>query len=353
MTNPEASLEHIAHLLDKAKQLPKQHIAQPTFFEITGYPHLENVSSNVLAFYLQPSNPHELGGLFLQSLCCAVNHSIDGLEVASANVRTEESTSGNKRIDIVIETDQSIIGIENKIYHELNNDLRAYWQHLSSNAQSRNVLGIVLSLKPMQSPYATKFKNITYEQLFTQFEPSLSKLDQSNRYHLFLLDFIQNIRNLTGGTTMDIDRINFFRSHQQEINNLLSEINALKQDMRGRLRQLAETLELERHGSRVTPGYWSPPNAAAMEFLFYTIEIKPQCLLQIDIFIDLSGWHIQFWNRRGERQLVQQMIKEQEIPYRIQQKPVWRLVYTGPCPPFEADIRDLHQWVTDVTRRLM
>ncbi|WP_159790801.1 PD-(D/E)XK nuclease family protein [Sodalinema gerasimenkoae] len=349
----EESLKRIANLLNNAKQLPKQKVAQPTFFEITGYPHLENVSSNVLAFYLQPNNPHQLGGLLLQALCLAANHPIDELDAASATVRTEESTSGNKRIDIVIETNNTIIGIENKIYHELNNDLQVYWRHLSLNAQSRNVMGIVLSLKPMQSPDTTGFQNITYEQLFTQFEPSLSTLDQSKRYHLFLLEFIQNIRNLIGGTTMDLDRINFFRNHQQEINNLLSEIDRLKQDMRQRLNQLAETLELERHDSRVTQGYSSPPTAAVMEFLFYTIDINPQCVLQIDIFIDLSGWHMQFWNRRGERQRVQHMMIEQDIPHRVQQKPVWRLVYTGPCPPFEADISELHPWVTEVTNQLI
>lgn len=52
MTRAKESLERIANLLNNAKQLPKLDVAQPTFFEITGYPHLENVSSNVLAFLL-------------------------------------------------------------------------------------------------------------------------------------------------------------------------------------------------------------------------------------------------------------------------------------------------------------
>ena len=346
------SFEQIKTFLMAVGQLPRQRDIQPTIFEITGYPHLENVSSNLLAFYLQPNNPHGLGNSFLQALCRASNTLIDTQETISASIRTEESTTNNKRIDIIIETDTIIIGIENKIFHELNNDLRTYWRHLNSNAQGRTVLGIVLSLKPLKSSSTTNFNYITYEELFTQFESVSPHLDSSNRYHMFLLDFIRSIRNLVKGTTMDMDKINLFRHHQQEINDLLSEVGLLKKDMLQRLNRLADVLQLDQQNSKVKRGYWSPSNAA-MEFLIYTIDINAQFMLQIDIFVQLSGWYMQFWNRKGDRHVVQQIISNHQIPHRIQHKPVWRVVYTGPCPSFETDVSDLRDWVAEVTDKLL
>ena len=39
-----------------------------TFFEICGFPHYENVISNVLTFFFDDQNPHNLNGLLIKSL---------------------------------------------------------------------------------------------------------------------------------------------------------------------------------------------------------------------------------------------------------------------------------------------
>ena len=78
-----------------------------SIFDITGYPHHENVSSNILAFYLNPNNEHGLGNLLYSSL---MNLS-DGNESQPDNIQInrEVSTQKGGRLDIVIETDTQIM----------------------------------------------------------------------------------------------------------------------------------------------------------------------------------------------------------------------------------------------------
>ena len=41
---------------------------QISIFDVSGYPHYENVCSNVLAFYLHPQKEHDLENLVLSAL---------------------------------------------------------------------------------------------------------------------------------------------------------------------------------------------------------------------------------------------------------------------------------------------
>lgn len=347
--------EHIARFLKEVHQLPPPPPTQPTIFEITGYPHLENVSSNVLAFYLQPNNPHGLGNMLLRTLYHVIDYPAHEVEMLDVSIHREETTAKNKRIDIIIETESTIIGIENKIYHVLSNDLGAYWQHLSSNAKGRDIMGVVLSLKPVALPEKSKFVCITYKDWFETFDLELEHLDFPSKYTVFLQDFVRTIRKLTKGISMDVDKINFFRDHQEELNRLLSYADLLREDMKRRLNELADSLQLEEKYPAVKKmKNWFPSNAA-IGSLNYTIVYDPQFVLQIDIMVKLSGWYMQFWNcpHNKHRHRVKQIISKHNIPYRVQDEPVWRLVYTGECPPFEADISDLHTWVSEAINTLL
>ena len=51
-------------LLEKFADLPKVESAPPTFMEIAGYPHYENVCSNILAFFFDTEEQHEYKDFF-------------------------------------------------------------------------------------------------------------------------------------------------------------------------------------------------------------------------------------------------------------------------------------------------
>ncbi len=96
-----------------------------TFFDICGYPHYENVVSNVLAFFFDPGKGHGLGTLCIEAIMQVLEsktYGIDGFWEVEREVRTEK---GNY-IDIVLRSDNTVIVIENKIYASVYNDLQDY-----------------------------------------------------------------------------------------------------------------------------------------------------------------------------------------------------------------------------------
>ena len=86
------SIEQIADLFAGLEKLPKAVKREQTFMEIAGYPHFENVCSNILAFYLQPCNNHGFGTLFLDVLAILINAEIE-IDGQSIDVRREELTA--------------------------------------------------------------------------------------------------------------------------------------------------------------------------------------------------------------------------------------------------------------------
>jgi hypothetical protein len=236
----------IQDMLHHVHCLPQRRERDKTFLEIAGYPHLENVASNILGFYFQSSNIHNYGNILFRAVLSFFDS--DASTDIAVNVRREDVTAENKRIDLVIETEDTIIGIENKIYHELNNDLKIYWSHLKAIAGEKRVLGIVLSLRAVNLPFdEAHFINITYDQFLEEIDLLLYKIhnEVTDRYSLFFQDFQETMRNLSRGTTMDYERLEFFKYHRQEIHSLLQEIKQIREEMRAKLKMLAEAHGIE------------------------------------------------------------------------------------------------------------
>ena len=98
------------------------------FFQIAGFPHYENVSSNVLKFFL--SNK-----LILKSLlnCALIDFNI--YDDSIHDVNREVLTENGNRIDIFVNTNKYIIGIENKINAGLDNPIDDYSNYLMDRAK--------------------------------------------------------------------------------------------------------------------------------------------------------------------------------------------------------------------------
>ncbi len=323
-----------------------------TIFEIAGYPHLENVSSNILSFYFASSQVHNFGSTLFKSLIFLLGESTE--QDVDVLTRREEVTLGSKRIDLILETDALVIGIENKIYHELLNDLDIYWAHLQSISQGRRTLGVLLCLQPVttQNPH---FTIITYQQLFRQVATERTKLGSSltSKYALFYDDFVRSINNLNRLTTMDTQRLTFLREHQSEVSTLLDEITNFREDIRSKLKSLQHLIAIENPQSQMLTagGLWRP-EVYPVDFLSYTLPITNTATLQADIALSLTGWRIQFFNRRGARTVVQEWLRTRNLTCRIQMQP-WRLLLEEPNPPqYEAEISVVFNWIMPILQKM-
>lgn len=136
------SPDQLHQLLDAFKGLSSP-IQDPTFMEIAGYPHYENVCSNILAFYLQPDAAHGLSDLCLKALLslASVNETL-----SNVTVEREVTTHAGNRIDLLIQSDTHLIAIENKIYHSVVNPLQDYVSFLERQPANRTLVMFLLSL---------------------------------------------------------------------------------------------------------------------------------------------------------------------------------------------------------------
>ena len=109
-------ISNYGKVLDDFKRLHIQTVAiEPTFLDISGFPHYENVCSNILQFFFQTNEAHGMGDLFIQSLLKTAGENISNTIIVNEVFREQPTPSG-KRLDIVITTDDYVVGIENKIY---------------------------------------------------------------------------------------------------------------------------------------------------------------------------------------------------------------------------------------------
>ena len=243
--------------------------------EIAGYPHFENVCSNILAFYLQPSNEHGFDTLFLDVLATLIGEDL-ATDAQSIDVRREEFTTQGKRIDLVIKSENYIFGIENKIFAGLYNDFPEYSRYLESSRNGRQVYKVLLSLRSIQpSPELDGFKPICYEEFFQKVVANIGScfLTAHEPHMTFLKDFIQTLQNLQEVTTMDRQRLKYFRDNHQNIAILLDEVDDFRKDMRIKTQQLKEIVTVEDMSNyNIASGLWKS-SRTLIDINLYIIKI--------------------------------------------------------------------------------
>src|SRR5207249_2975364 len=101
-----------------------------TLLEITRFPRSELAHSNILKFFLDPKEEHGLDDVFLKALLEAVGSPLVSSPLGAVEVVREDRTESNKSIDIVVEGEFFVVGIEHKIGAELYNPLKEYKERL-------------------------------------------------------------------------------------------------------------------------------------------------------------------------------------------------------------------------------
>lgn len=285
-----ALLTEYKELLSKFESIPKLKRTK-TFMEMSGYPHYENVCSNILAFYLNPFNEHGLRDLMLSALMkatdqeYAIDMSYEGIEI------NREVSAGKKRLDLLITTRNYVVGIENKIFHFLNNNLEEYSKLVKTRCyNSQKPVCIVLSLRK-ETPYAG-FINVTYEQFFHNIKNDIGKyiINADSHYVNLLTDFIKTIQNLNPITMENKDVWKFFKDNAKEIDELRKSFTIYEEYLLNNLTILKNYLN-EKHIDLdiVKAEIWKEKNFSC---IYYNIPLPNNHIITVDIVIDVYGWQI-------------------------------------------------------------
>ena len=270
--------------------------------EIAGYPHYENVCSNILKFYLNPKNEHGLNDLVLNSLLQLVQKDFHfDNEFEEIEIYREYRTINDNRLDLLILTNNFAIGIENKIFHHLHNDLTDYNETIKSKCNnSRKPVSLVLSLnkltsqEDLQKVNTNNFVNVTYDQFFQNIKQRIGGyLGESNiSYVNHLTDFIRSIENLTLETMENKSLWTFFKNNAETVKDLTNSFNDYRKSLYQKIYLLKEILHPDQFAPKADK-QWIYNGCR----LVHDYTIKSKYKIAIDTCIDVEGWEVLIFGR--------------------------------------------------------
>lgn len=278
--------------------------AEPTFLEIGGFPHYEQVISNFLAFFFNPQAEHGLNDLLLRAMQSAL-----GIEHLDADVTVETEV---EHIDIVVAGTSQAFAIENKIYHHAEaNPFERYVQVMERRypRQQRHFVLLALHAEAGASRRAELvrfgYRTITYAQLFAALRPLMGQYAEraSPRYWHLLIDLTKTIDNLARGSRFDMDTIQFFAENEQQLADLQREITNLRAHLREKLNGLHQVMRSEcadlLGSGVVSDGAYHRDGDALFRDTFYVDVSLPYGRVGVDTIVTLSGWELKLVPRGG------------------------------------------------------
>lgn len=281
-------------LLIAYQELPRVQRSS-TFMEIAGYPHYENVCSNILAFFLEPKAEHGLGDLILRAFVTMLGKPETSIP-SQLKITREHPAEQGQRIDLVIDSETFTLGIENKIYHWEANDLESYARVIDSLAagKDKEPLKVILCLHAKADQPAPKggFVRCTYPQLwsFVQAQLGLRLATAHPKWLLYLTDFMETTARLAGQTSEEMELIQFFSKHHELVERLaadrqrlLNRLATMVRNIHGRIMSREDIAKYKR-----SRGVWETFTLAN----HFTIQGKRIC---IDLVARLSGWSLVFF----------------------------------------------------------
>lgn len=228
-TLPLLDIEAPKQLLEKFKSLPTPPERRKAFLEIIGLSHLESISSKALAFFLDTNEAHDLNDLVLQALLSCLNQNSSDINIYGVihteAVEKEVSTNQGSRIDLLIETANELIIIENKIHHNANNPFDDYYHYGEQRRADKKGYYIVLGLDKPKEAIPDTFCFINHADLGDAIRQRLGNyIAEANQYYVnALIDYLQAIDAINPNTRigqMEQAIVDFFGNNHKQIQEL-------------------------------------------------------------------------------------------------------------------------------------
>ena len=196
-----------------------------SFFEQIGFQYNEGFYSNFIYFFLNPHEEHGFRDLFLKSLVIAYSENVSYLDediiCSEVGIDTEVPTKSGNFIDLVVETNNYVIVIENKIKHK---DINPFDDYVNNFAEvnNKNKIFVLLSVTPIKSKEShNKFRNLTYLSWIKIIKANYAQyIENANpKYIPFLNDFFINISSVYNMSN-NFELVNFCFQNKKEIQEI-------------------------------------------------------------------------------------------------------------------------------------
>ena len=207
----------------------------------------ENFISDWIAYLLDPSTFGTTEPLNVLLSMAGYEESIGTVE--NIEVLREHTFSDQRRIDFLIETDECLIGIENKIWSDLGyKQLEDYEKSLNDISKGRKIIKVLLfpasnkgeGVQKTLVESATGFVPITYEQYADKLKDIRLNFIENLRSAFMLQDFITYVEEYLMGDSMnkdiDFELVKFLYDRKNQLKALEDSKNILKEQFIGYIR---------------------------------------------------------------------------------------------------------------------
>ena len=212
------NMERLRALFEKLDAC-RQSKPKATFLSIGGRGYYENPASDLLQFFLVPSNAHGLGTLFIEALFEVTGVSVLDASLQALTVQREVHTTNNNRIDLLLKGAGWIMLIENKIWHEQINPFEDYEalakQRMKSDDQAHYVI-----LSPSGDSSQKDWTGLSYRKLIDALQIRLDACDsdkKATKWWHFAQDFIVHLDQELYTKAMTEDEIEFVEAHADDL----------------------------------------------------------------------------------------------------------------------------------------
>lgn len=355
-SSDESDTEIYLKLLQDFKALPP---SNRTFMEVSGYPHYENVCSNILAFYFDPNAEHRLRDLFISAFLHMAGKEVLTTDENSVEVYREYGTENRNRIDLVIDSDAFTIGIENKIYHWVANDLEHYGKVIDDLGQNKVLVKAVLApSKNKGEPLKGGFEWYTYSKLWDHVRPMLSHYSSNpdSKWVIYLNEFMQTITDLAG-ENMEVKQVDrFFTKNYEDIEKMF----AARKLFLDRLNQKVSALcaMMKDAATSGDPKVWGL-HQGRLACLCLTFTFEGPYSVVFDLWPKPAGWELHLFGRDEQNHAyVRQLISRHPLQERTS-SPLFKgenkekqfIVQSWPIDADLGEIRDdLCSWILALSK---
>lgn len=279
-------LDALKELLEKSRQY-KLSEREPNFFDTAMRKHYENPTTELLSFFINSEEAHQLGTIFFDSFIQCI-HQIKALSHEEIGnfiaVETEITTSDGKRIDLIIETTTHLIVVECKVHHSQFNPVHSYESYAEKRTyqSSKKVIYLVLCISGISEFDNPSWYGISYKQLVKAFHniTNSAELLANSKWFVLAREFILHLENYYE-SPMHLESFNFIKTHSDEVHKLIqlseqvySQINEhIIQNMQNNLQEKFQIRNCKVEFYNNNPEFWFS-NKKLDRWICPTLEIE-------------------------------------------------------------------------------